>query len=581
MPWPSAGYSSEPGAMAARPSPTATRAQDPLLLHNCSLQGLRERLPLRWPTPAGTTPSPKRRYRSFYTYQGPGELEDPGTWEVGDPFDLLLLLVDFSGLRDVLAGLLGWTSGRGWMPYDPVSIFLLLGWQITQGWSRAGALRELARKDHRDYARRFGFRDGVYPTEGGLRHFLTALGSHSGHRSVVVDEERGLCVGVERLNALLAQSVWLLREAGLIGDAAWEQALVCPDGMLHAAASALRCTAVSDSCYQPTSPAAPRPCPAREKGHRGCGCDTPACAAHCRHATPRDPEARYVWHRGANGPENSPNAPRQGDGDETRPGKGRGVYGYRTLPIELADLGRRFGVVLLDTLGAATAREEVYAAALLLLLGDYYPTFGVSAVAGDAAFGYDVVLEVVFEDLGARRVLDQRAHPSDENRAGWVLRGYDHRGRPICPYGYALRANGHDARKRRHKWVCAQACRRVGASPRVEVEGVAYPPTQCPYAAAERAPQGKVLNVGARFPDGSLRLVRDLPVGTPAWKRLYHRARNAAEGRHATLERWGLKRLPVYGTPRVRALLFLADVWLNLTTLARLVREATVAASLR
>ena len=64
-------------------------------------------------------------------------------------------------------------------------------------------------------------------------------------------------------------------------------------------------------------------------------------------------------------------------------------------------------------------------------------------------------------------------------------------------------------------------------------------------------------------------------MGTPAWKRLYHRARNAAEGRHSAFERWGLKRPPVYGDPRGKAFTFQADVWLNLTTLARLVREAT------
>jgi hypothetical protein len=36
--------------------------------------------------------------------------------------------------------------------------------------------------------------------------------------------------------------------------------------------------------------------------------------------------------------------------------------------------------------------------------------------------------------------------------------------------------------------------------------------------------------------------------------------------------------MPVFGLPRVKALIFQADVWLNLTTLARLVREATLAA---
>jgi hypothetical protein len=573
--------------MGARLSPAATRAQDPLLLHGCSLQGLRDRLPLRWPTPEGTPPSPKKRYRSHYTYQGWEDLENAAPlvpergegWRDCGDFDLVLRLVDFSGLRDVLAALVGWTSGRGWVPFDPVSIWLLLAWQLANGWSRAQTLRHLREERYRDYARRFGFHDGVHPTEGGLRHFLTALGRNTGDQDGLVAEARGLRVGVEPLNTLLAQSVLLLREAGLITDAAWDRALLCPDGMLHVAASAVRCTAVSAGCYQPTSPATPRLCPARQKGRQGCGCDTAACASHCRHATPRDPEARYVWYQGTNAPQGSPNRPREGATDKAAPGKGRGVYGYRTVPLELVESLRRFGVVLLDAWGAATMREEVAAAALLRQVPTYYPTLGVGDVAGDAAFGYDLVLQVVYEDLQARRLLDQRAHPSDRDTAGWVLRGYDDRGRPICPYGYALRANGHDARKRRHKWVCAQACRREGASPRVAVEGVEYPPTQCPYAGAECAPQGKVLNVGARFGDGSLRLVRDVPVGTPAWRRLYHRARNAAEGRHAALEGWGLKRLPLYGAPRAKALLFQADVWLNLMTLARLVREATVAAS--
>ena len=49
------------------------------------------------------------------------------------------------------------------------------------------------------------------------------------------------------------------------------------------------------------------------------------------------------------------------------------------------------------------------------------------------------------------------------------------------------------------------------------------------------------------------------------------------QGRNADFERWHLKRLPVYGSSRGKALIFLADVWLNLSTLARLVREATAA----
>jgi hypothetical protein len=105
---------------------------------------------------------------------------------------------------------------------------------------------------------------------------------------------------------------------------------------------------------------------------------------------------------------------------------------------------------------------------------------------------------------------------------------------------------------------------------------VHYPPPDCPYQHTHH-PHGRIFNLGERFPDGSMRLARDLPVGSNAWKALYHRARNAVEGRNATFEAWGLKRLPVYGLPRVTALIFLADLLNNLTTLARLIRQATLA----
>jgi hypothetical protein len=60
-------------------------------------------------------------------------------------------------------------------------------------------------------------------------------------------------------------------------------------------------------------------------------------------------------------------------------------------------------------------------------------------------------------------------------------------------------------------------------------------------------------------------------------KRLPRRARSAVEGRNARLDDRGLERMPVYGLPRVKALTFLADTLDKLTTLARLVREATLA----
>jgi hypothetical protein len=48
---------------------------------------------------------------------------------------------------------------------------------------------------------------------------------------------------------------------------------------------------VTDTCYQPTSPEDPRPCPAQEAGKKGCDGTDPACAHVCCRATSRDAEA--------------------------------------------------------------------------------------------------------------------------------------------------------------------------------------------------------------------------------------------------------------------------------------------------
>ncbi len=106
-------------------------------------------------------------------------------------------------------------------------------------------------------------------------------------------------------------------------------------------------------------------------------------------------------------------------------------------------------------------------------------------------------------------------------------------------------------------------------------------PPDCPYRNRDQHPLGRIVNVGKTFADGSLRLVRDVPYGSAAWKELYRRGRNAAEGRNARLEGWGLKRLSVFGQPRSQATIFLADLWGNLLQLARLIKEASLAQLVR
>jgi hypothetical protein len=506
-------------------------------------------------------------------YRGCADLDQPANWEHLSEFDLVLRFIDFEGLRPVLAARLGWTSARGYMPFDPVSIFLLLGWQLTNRWTRAQTLRNLVAPRYADYAQRFGFQKGRFPTEGGLRHYLTALGDHSDGETLIVDEDQSVQVTLQQLNALIAQSVTLIHAAGVLSQNAWSHALICPDGMIHRAASRMTCTSVTDTCYQPLTPDQPRPCPARETGREGCPCDTPACARLCRHAPARDPEARCVYYAGSNAPGASPNRP---TGDVAPSSRGKLFYGYRSLPLQLSDAVRHVSLVLFDDVRPANAYEPYPIAAHLRQLSTVYPTLRVETVAGDANFGHDLILRLVHDQVRARRVIDLRAHETDRDKTQWPLRGYDDKGRPVCAYGYAFTANGFDTDRLRHKWFCGQACLQ-GVDPLVRLAEVTYPPPDCAYQAATH-PHGKIRTIADCFEDKSTRLVRDIPVGTPAWKALYHRGRNAVEARNAAFEKWGLKRVPVFGLPRGKALLFQADVWLNLTTLARLGREASAAA---
>jgi hypothetical protein len=562
--------------MAKALTPTQTRQQHPEFVAHCSFAALKPQLPLRWPALPDLPPSPKRRYRSAYRYLGATDLDEQATWDNHSDFELLLRLVDFSPLRPLLAQLLGWTSAKGQTPFDPVSLLLLCGWQITEKWTRATTLKHLAQPRYAALRRRLGFQAGVYPTEGGVRYFLTALGQHSPDTAAGISlsaygASPAVDIATQRLNQLLIQAVYLLHAYGFISETAWQQATVCPDGMLHSAASQLRCTAVAETCYQP----APRPCPAREKGRRGCACDTPACAQVCRSAPARDPEARYVWYRGSNGPQPSPNTP-QVTTAHSRP-RGKGVYGYKSLALRLVDPVYRCSVTLLTDFGPATLTEADHAAALLRQLPTAYPDLHLDAVAGDAAYGYDRPLHIIYHELHARRLIDLRAHDCDRDKPGWISRGYDDRGRPVCAYGYRFTSNGFDPARRRAKWFCAQVCLRPDAQPAVTLPDTVYPPPECPFRDAAHAPYGELCNVGETFPDGTLRLVRDAPVGGTLWKTRYPRARNAVEGRNAVLERWNLKRLPYYGLPRNRALTALADAWDTLTTLVRLCREATAA----
>ncbi len=199
-----------------------TRAEDRQFISQCNLLSLQKSLPLKWPTPAEIPSSPKKSYRSAYVYPWQTEVVDPAqvmAWKNLSNFDLLLRLVDFSGLRPVLAHLLGWRSGRGWEPFDPVSFFLLVAWQISHQWTRSQTLKNMHDGRYADDVAWFGFQKGVYPTEGGVRYFLTTLGDNSDASNETISVEKGeetVMIEVQKLNMLLAEAVGVMRQTPIL-----------------------------------------------------------------------------------------------------------------------------------------------------------------------------------------------------------------------------------------------------------------------------------------------------------------------------------------------------------------------------
>ena len=564
-------------SMLAKPELTIPaseqRQHDPEFIARCAIETLGPKLPLRWPAVPEVGPSPKPRNRTNYQPPSPTRLLqlDEDAWQRLDLFDLLLGLIDFSGLRPILAARLYQPSSRGKVPFDPLSFLLLFFWQTINRWPRLKTLRELAKPRNADYSRSFGFREGDWPSESGYRYFLTVLGRN-------------------HLNALIKQSMDLIQSSGVLPPAVLEQAILGFDGQIHDAASRLRCQQVQASCYEPCSPEKPRECPARAEGKTGCECNTTDCCIACKCATPWDPDARYVFHRKSNQPTQAeqtdvpkaPPDPTSGssptESSSAKVPKGEEHYGYSTLPARLINPIDRVAFTLAEApLAGANEHEEVRAANLLQSVVTTYDYLHVEFAVGDAGLGYEPFLKKAAQ-LHVRRVVDLREDPrTDQDPEQWQQRGYDNLGWPVCQFGYRFHPNGFDSQRFRTKWCCGQTCE----SPPDPTAPQSRPAPNCPYRDHAAHPSGRILDIGATFRDGSYRLVRDVPYGSPYWKAIYRRARNASEERNSELKALGLKRLPVFGTARAQAALFLADVLSNLLALARLVKEATLAALVR
>jgi hypothetical protein len=386
-----------------------------------------------------------------------------------------------------------------------------------------------------------GFGDD-FPGESGLRYF-------EGRLTPELQQE---------INALQLDALY---QAGLLpskpGADKKTKATLSFDGMLHHARSHLRCSSVKAGCYEP----APRSCPAKEKGKRGCECNDEDCADVCQYTTPLDPQARFIVYTGNNKrAKTSPNTPLEMQ--DRRSQASRMVYGYYSYAGQLLDDELATYWTLPAVFGSATCGDPALFPNNFAYLQRRFPWLKIGEVLADAGACEQTCLDAIWQ-AGALRMVDICAHQCDDDPDTRLARGYDENGHPLCPLGYVLHANGYDSRRRRAKWRCAKRCR----------HDLQKPVPQCDYLRAKYK-HGFTTTVGRTHADGSVRLAREIPYGSPAWKERYGR-RNCAESRNSTLERLGLKRMPVHGLAACHVTVLQGDLVANQNTLVRLIREAT------
>jgi hypothetical protein len=365
---------------------------------------IRPRLPLRLvvaptqPTAGPDQPAPlpiwQPRYcRSHYVWLPPEATlgPSPAAWQGLDDFDLLLRLFDCSAWRPILGQ--RFASQYGPPPFDPVSLglaWLLARWR---GWSWPQLVTELHSGERgQGYARRLGFQSADLPSAATFRMALNATAP-----AWVVQ-----CADSWALS-LLAYGL-LPSHATFPHDPPERGVSIALDSQLVAARSHMRCRHMNANCFQP--PAA-RHCAARAAGQDGCACDTAACRDHCRLATPRDPEAAYVYYQGSNQTSGAPRpaAGAAADTPATGPtGRGKQHFGYKSKAFNVLD-DRLFTYwPLPGPYAAADRNDHLQTVPGFQELRRRFPTLGIGEVSADAGEGYDAILTYVYDDLRALRL---------------------------------------------------------------------------------------------------------------------------------------------------------------------------------
>ncbi len=508
-------------------------------------------LPLRVAPLPDVPPWPGRRCRSHYRWLPPEADLTRKDWEGFDLFDVLLRLFDFSAWRPILAQ--RFLSHMGPPPFDPVSIgvgLLLARWLR---WSPGTLAQELRSKDRGPgRCRHLGIDPQDVPSESTFRAAAQAL----------TEEHWRQC----------EQSlVWGLMAYGVIpthttfpGEPPQHGVSVALDSQLIYARSEMRCHHQNQRCF---GPVAQRDCAARQDGHKGCACTSAACQTHCQFATPRDPDATYVYYSGSNQPDEGA-SPTAGSPSS----KGKHYFGYKSKAFNIVD-DRLFTLwPLSGPFVSANRNDHLQTLPGFADLLQRYPQLRIGEVLGDAGEGYDEILDFV-ASLHALRTITPRHHATDRQPLVCLRRGYDEHGIPLCPHGYRMHFQGHDYTTRQTKWVCRKRCTRY---PKPDVHP--NPPASrspCPYQNTQRR-LGLTVTTARTLPDGSLRLARDHAVGSRTWK-LRHGRQSYAESRNAVQERLDLKHSPVFGLANSAKASVQGDILIMLNAVARFVREASFA----
>lgn len=517
-------------------------------------EAFRAHLPLQV-APLPDVPSwPGRRCRSYYQWTPPETPLTLAQWHGLDDFDVILRLFDFSGWRPLFAQRL--RSHLGPPPFDPLSLGLGILLARAKGWGWTQLVQELHSAERgQGYCRRLGLRPDDIPSEATFRGAVQALSE-----AVLRQCEQSL------VWALMAYE-FVPTRSSFPGAPSERGVSIALDSQLQHARSRMRCHHQNPDCFKPL---AERVCAARAAGHPGCDCTDAACREHCRLAQPRDAEATYVHYSGSNQPPGTAT----GSHADAAASKGKDYFGYKSKAFNILDDRLFTPWPLSGPFVTANRNDHLQTLPGFTDLQQRYPQLQIGEVLGDAGEGYDEVLRFVYKDLRACRMIDIRHHATDTDPARCLERGYDALGVLLCPHGYRLRCNGHNYATQQTKWVCRQRCN-LHPQPDVHPAPPAARP-DCPWRDPEH-PLGLTVTVGLTLPDGALRLARDCDITGPTWQRRHGR-QAYAESRNAAQQRLGLKRAPWYGRANAAKASILGDIWTLLATVARFVREASLAA---